>query len=133
MATKRQLPSRFPAEYEAAKLRADRWYRFGMAGAILTLGSIAVGILYGPALTIAVVPAGFTLYSFARFAVRGQEAARLLRPWLQANPYEGPAPKVLGPLRAIVYTQPAIVGLVVTVIIVGAVLLAITIRHHLPT
>jgi hypothetical protein len=129
---KRPTLGPLPPDYETAKLKADRWYTFGMLGAILTLISIAVGIVLSPVLTIVVFPTVFTLYAFARFAVLGQRAGRSLDPWVKTHPYDGPAPKLLGTLRMLAYTQPVVVGCGSFAILFGLFLLVIIGQHYLP-
>jgi hypothetical protein len=116
--------------YSAAALDRDRWFALLTLGTVLTLLTTSMGILFGFPLVVVVIPAAFMLYSMARWAVRQQRAAKMLRPWIEANPYHGPAPRIVGPLRGLALHQPTIVGLAIAAVLFGLILLATFGRHH---
>lgn len=118
--------------YIAAKLDRDQWFALVTLATILTLLTTSMSMLLGFPLVVVVIPAAFMLYAMARWAVRNQRAARMLRPWLEANPYHGPAPRILGPLRQLALNQPTLVGVAISAILLALMLLVVVGRHHLP-
>jgi len=133
MAHPSKSPDEFPPEYRAVALLRDRWFAMGILGAILTLIATGIGIVFSPLLVLLVAPAGFMLYAFARFAILDQRSGKLLAPWIDAHPYRGPAPKILGTLRRLSLTHPLVAALVILATLLGRFLLIITARHHLLT
>ena len=99
-------------------------------GTVLTLLTTSMGMLFGFPLVVVVIPATFMLFSMARCAVRNQRAAKMLRPWIEANPYHGPAPSIVGPLRGFVLRHPTFVGLAISAVLLGLLILATFGRHH---
>jgi hypothetical protein len=119
-------------DYIAAATARDRWFALVTLGTILTLLTTSMSILFGFPLVVVVIPAAFMLYAIARCAVLNQRATRTLRPWLEANPYHGPAPWILGPLRQLAVRQPTLVGVAISAVLLGLIILAVVGRHHLP-
>ncbi len=119
-------------DYIAAASARDRWFALVTLGTILTILTTSMSILFGFPLVVVVIPAPFMLYAMARCGVLNQRVARTLRPWLEANPYHGPAPGILGPLRRLALHQPTLVGVAISAILLGLMLLVVVGRHHLP-
>lgn len=118
--------------YTAAAIDRDRWFALLTLGTFLTLLTTSMSMLFGFPLVVVVIPAAFLLYAMVRWAVRNQRAARMLRPWLEANPYHGPAPSILGPLRQLALYQPTLVAVAIAAVLLGLIILAVVGRHHLP-
>jgi hypothetical protein len=108
----------------------DRWYGVVILSVVSSMLVIALTYwtIFAWVLEVATIP--FGIYASVRFAALDQRSGRLLSPWLEQNPYTGPAAGFLNPLRTFALTHPFPIGITISAVIVGlTVLVGILLRR----
>jgi hypothetical protein len=126
---KRRSGAQLPPEYYAVARQRDQWFGFLTLGTIVTLGSMAVGTVFGPALIATFAGVAWMLFAGWRFVVLTRASSRIMSPWFHSHTYRGPWPRILGPMQRFTAAQPILVGVMLAVGVVGFLILAILVRH----
>ena len=116
---KRMSRAPFPGEYLAVARERDKWFAFGIAAIVGAMMIVAAADVFPPALVLVLVPAAAATYAAIRFAKLDVQSGKLLKPWLAANPYLGPASALLNPLRLLVLTHPLQAALLFSALVLG--------------
>jgi len=114
-----------PVDYFVASFRADRSFGLMTLATISLLLPVSATYRFKAAWLAVPIFAILIIVAAVRWVVHAQRASKFARVWYEAHPYRGPGPKVLGPIRNFLRSQPLVVGLVVGVVIMAAMLIAI--------
>jgi hypothetical protein len=125
-ARKRQLPP----EYVEVAQRRDRWYGLVILSIVAIMLVIALSYLAPAALLLELLTIPFLIYAVIRFAVLDQRSGRLLSPWLDQNPYTGPAAKLLNPMRGFAVTHGFPVGTILGIVALGLIVFIAFLLHR---
>lgn len=123
----------FPEDYLVVAGERDRWFRLGIGGVLAAMLVTAASYAYRPLLVALLATGGFVIFAAVRFAVLDQKSARLLEPWLEANPYRGPGQRLIGPLRRFAITHPLLVGLGISLFLLALLVGGLVARHRFAT